>query len=74
MGQLLHPRHLYEKFDIQIGDTLSIVSYVGAVAVTVSGEAVDAGNLGDLIKVKNLRSGNVIKGYVNKNKKIRVFR
>ena len=74
MGQLLHPRHLYEKFDIQIGDALSIVSYVGAVAVTVSGEALDSGNLGDLIKVKNLRSGNVIKGYVNKNKKIRVFR
>jgi flagella basal body P-ring formation protein FlgA len=74
MGQLLHPRHLYEKFEIQIGDYLSIVSYVGSVAVTVSGEAVDAGNLGDLIKVKNLRSGNVIKGYVNKNKKIRVFR
>jgi flagella basal body P-ring formation protein FlgA len=74
MGQLLHPRHLYEKFDIQIGDSLSIVSYVGAVAVMVSGEAVDAGNLGDLIKVKNLRSGNIIKGYVNKNKKIRVFR
>ena len=74
MGQLLHPRHLYEKFDVQIGDSLSIVSYIGKVAVTVSGEAVDAGNLGDLIKVKNLRSGNVIKGYVNKNKKIRVFR
>ena len=74
MGQLLHPRHLYEKFDIHIGDALSIVSYVGAVAVTVSGEAIDSGNLGDLIKVKNLRSGNIIKGYVNKNKKIRVFR
>ena len=74
MGQLLHPRHLYEKFDIQSGDYLSIVSYVGSASVTVSGEAVESGNLGDLIKVKNLRSGNIIKGYVKKNKIIRVYR
>ena len=74
MGQLLHPRHLYEKFDIQSGDYLSIVSYVGTASVTVSGEAVESGNLGDLINVKNLRSGNIIKGYVNKNKIIRVYR
>ena len=33
MGQLLHPRHLYEKFDIQSGDYLSIVSSVGAASV-----------------------------------------
>ena len=74
MGQLLHPRHLYEKFDIQSGDYLSIVSHVGAASVTVSGEAVGSGNLGDLINVKNLRSGNIIKGYVKKNKIIRVYR
>ncbi|MDC0456971.1 flagellar basal body P-ring formation chaperone FlgA [Alphaproteobacteria bacterium] len=74
MGQLLHPRHLYEKFDIQSGDYLSIVSHVGSASVTVSGEAAESGNLGDLIKVKNLRSGNIIKGYVKKNKIIRVYR
>ena len=74
MGQLLHPRHLYEKFDVHSGDFLSIVSNVGAASVTVSGEAIGSGNLGDLIKVKNLRSGNIIKGYVRKNKIIRVFR
>jgi len=74
MGQLLHPRHLYEKFDIQSGDSLSIVSYVGSASVTVSGEAIESGNLGDLINVKNLRSGNIIKGYVKKNKIIRVYR
>lgn len=73
-GQLLHPRHLYEKFDIEIGDSLSIVSRIGNASVTVSGEAIDSGNLGELIKVKNLRSGNIIKGYVKKNKIIRVYR
>ncbi len=74
VGQLLHPRHLYEKFDINNGDQISIVSNIGNTSVTVSGEAKDSGNLGDLIKVKNLRSGKIIKGYVRKNKIIKVFR
>lgn len=74
VDQLLHPRHLYEKFEVNIGDFLSIVSQMGNASVAVAGEAKDSGNLGDIIKVKNLRSGKVIKGYVNKNKIIRVFR
>ena len=74
VDQLLHPRHLYEKFEVNIGDFLSIVSKMGNASVAVAGEAKDSGNLGDIIKVKNLRSGKVIKGYVNKNKIIRVFR
>ena len=74
MGQTLHPRHLFESFDINNGDIISIVSNRGNVSVTVSGEAQDYGNLGDLIKVKNLKSGKVIKGYVNKDKKIKIFR
>ena len=74
MGQLLHPRHLYEKFDIQSGDYLSIVSSVGAASVAVSGKALDSGNLGDLIKVQKLRSGSVIKVYVKKNKIIKDYR
>ena len=74
MGQTLHPRHLFESFDINNGDIISIVSNLGNVSVTVSGEAQDSGNLGDLIKVKNLKSGKVIKGYVNKDKKIKIIR
>jgi len=74
MGQLLHPRHLYEKFEVNNGDVISIVSNIGNASVTVSGEAQGSGNLGDLIKVKNLRSGKTIKGYIKKDKIIRVFR
>ena len=74
VDQLLHPRHLYGKFEVNIGDFLSIVSQMGNASVAVAGEAKDSGNLGDIIKVKNLRSGKIIKGYVNKNKIIRVFR
>ena len=74
VDQLLHPRHLYERFEVNIGDFLSIVSQMGNASVAVAGEAKDSGNLGDIINVKNLRSGKIIKGYVNKNKIIRVFR
>ena len=74
MGQLLHPRHLYEKFEIENGDFCQLFSSIGNASVTVSGEAQNSGNLGDLIKVKNLRSGKIIKGLYKKNKIIRVFR
>ena len=74
MGQILHPRHLFESFEINSGDVISIVSNLGNVSVTVSGEAQDSGNLGDLIKVKNLKSGKIIKGYIKKDKKIKIFR
>ena len=74
MGQILHPRHVFEKFEIEKGDALSIVSSIGKAYVIVSGEAENSGNLGDLIRVKNLRSGKVVKGYIKKNKIIRVFR
>ncbi len=74
MGQKLHPRHLFQSFDINNGDVILIVSNLGNVSVTVSGEAQDSGNLGDLIKVKNLKSGKIIKGYIKKDKKIKIFR
>ena len=74
LDQILHPRHLKEKFDINNGDYVSIVSNTKNVSVVVLGEALNSGNLDDLIRVKNIRSGKVIKGYIEKNKIIRVFR
>ena len=74
MGRILHPRHLHEKFEVNSGDVISIVSNIGNASVSVSGEAQGSGYLGDLIRVKNLRSGKTIKGYIKKNKIIKVFR
>ena len=74
MDQILHPRHLIEKFDVNNGDQVSIVSNIKSVSVVTLGEALNSGNLDDLIRVKNVRSGKVIKGYIKKNKIIRVFR
>ena len=73
IGQFIHPRHLYTKYDINVGDILSIVSRIGKSSVSTTGEAQSYGNLGELIKVKNIRSGKVIKGYLKKNKIIQVF-
>ena len=74
MDQILHPRHLIEKFDVNNGDQVSIVSNTNNISVVTLGEALNSGNLDDLIRVKNVRSGKVIKGYIQKNKIIRVFR
>ena len=74
MDQILHPRHLIEKFDVNNGDQVSIVSNTKNISVVTLGEALNSGNLDDLIRVKNVRSGKVIKGYIQKNKIIRVFR
>ena len=56
MDQILHPRHLKEKFDINNGDYVSIVSSTKGIC-GVLGEALNSGNLDDLIRVKNIRSG-----------------
>ena len=74
LGQILHPRHLFESFEINNGDIISIVTNLGNVTVTASGEAQNSGNLGDLIEVKNLKSGKIIKGYIKEEKKIKIFR
>ena len=49
MGQILHPRHLFESYDISNGDSILIESNSGNASVTVAGEAQDSGNLNDLI-------------------------
>jgi flagella basal body P-ring formation protein FlgA len=57
-----------------MGIRFRLYQILGPIAVTVLGEALGSGNLDDLIRVKNVRSGKVIKGYIKKNKIIRVFR
>ena len=41
--------------------------------VSTGGIAMKSGNIGDLLEVKNERSGKIIKGILNKNKKINIF-
>ena len=73
-GQVIKPRHLQKKYEINEGDPVTILSKIGVITVTSSGLAGKSGNLGDLIEVKNIRSGKLIKGFLKKNKIIQVYR
>ena len=41
--------------------------------ISTGGIALKSGNIGDVLDVKNARSGIIIKGILKKNKKINVF-
>ena len=73
-GQIIKPRHLYKKFEINEGDPVIITSNIGSILVSSAGIAIKSGNLGDLLEVQNLRSGKIIKGFIKKNKIIQVNR
>ena len=50
-----------------------IVSKLKNAVVSTGGIALKSGNIGDLLEVKNTRSGIIIKGILKKNKKVNVF-
>ena len=72
-GQHIKPRHLFAKYSVNEGDPVVIVSKFKNAEVSTSGIAIKSGNIGDLLEVKNTRSGVIIKGILKKNKIINVF-
>ena len=72
-GQYIQPRHLFAKYSVNEGDPVVIVSKFKNAEVSTGGIAIKSGNIGDFLEVKNTRSGKVIKGILQKNKKINVF-
>ena len=72
-GQYLQPRHLFAKYSVNEGDPVLIVSKFKNAEVSTGGIAIKSGNIGDLLEVKNTRSGIIIKGILKKNKKVNVF-
>ena len=72
-GQYIQPRHLFEKYSVNEGDPVIIVSKFKNTEVSTGGIAIKSGNIGDVLQVKNVRSGKIIKGILKKNKKINVF-
>ncbi len=72
-GQYIQPRHLFTKYSVNEGDPVVIISKFKNAEVSTGGIALKSGNIGDLLEVKNTRSGKVIKGILKKNKKINVF-
>ena len=72
-GQYVQPRHLFGKYSVNEGDPVVIVSKFKNTEVSTGGIVLKSGNVGDILEVKNTRSGKVIKGILNKNRKINVF-
>ena len=72
-GQYIQPRHLFAKYSVNKGDPVIIVSKFKNSEVSTGGIAIKSGNIGDLLEVKNTRSGIIIKGILKKNKIINVF-
>ena len=72
-GQYIQPRHLFSKYYVNQGDPVVIVSKLKNMEVSTGGIAMKSGNIGDLLEVKNERSGKVIKGILKENKKINIF-
>ena len=73
-GMIIKPRHLLQKFDTNQGDQIVIMSKIGSAIVSSNGISMNPGNIGDIIEVKNTRSGKLIKGILKKNKIIQVYR
>ena len=72
-GQYIQPRHLFTKYSVNEGDPVIIVSKFKNAEVSTGGIAIKSGNIGDILEVKNTRSGIIIKGILKKNKKVNVF-
>ncbi len=72
-GQSIQPRHLFEKYSINEGDPVVIVSKFKNAEVSTGGIALKSGYVGDVLEVRNERSGIIVKGILKKNKKINVF-
>ena len=72
-GQHLQPRHLFKKYSVNEGDVVIIISKFKNTEVSTGGIAMKSANIGDILEVKNSRSGKIVKGTLKKNKKINVF-
>lgn len=63
-GQMLAKRLLQAPVLVQRGQAVGIQATQAGIAVTVSGEALDSGREGDVVRVRNTRSGKVIRARV----------
>ncbi len=63
-GTKLEDKHIESNSSVKRGDKIAIVVSFGTMKITDKGEALQKCNMGDLIEVKNLRTGKTLKGTV----------
>lgn len=56
-GTIISPSMLIKPVLIRSGDNITVISVVGSVVVQISGQALQSGALGDIIRVRNVTSG-----------------
>lgn len=69
-GVPIRERHLQPAWAVVGGTPVVIEMAVGGLTVSASGEALEDGQIGDSVSVKNLRSGKVVRGFVTGEKKV----
>ena len=67
------PRHLQTRWDIYKGETVAVYRTFGAIRISASGVVLNNAQVGGRVLVKNLNSGRVLKGILEKGKKIKIF-
>ncbi len=72
INQIIRTRHLELDYAIQKDQSVIIESKIGPVTVVSYGIAVAYAQLGELVKVKNNSSGQVVEGVAISEKKIRI--
>jgi len=70
-GRALHARHLEYDWLVRAGKPVMIVNAIGGFEIITAGKAVGNGQLGDIIEVQNVSSGDIIQGVVEAAEKIR---
>ena len=71
-GTVLLSRHLVPNWTIQAEQQVDIENTLSGINVTTVGIALENGHIGDIIKVKNLKSDTIIEGFVINRKKIKI--
>ena len=63
-GQVVSPRWLAQPLVLKRGDSVTIVARNEGVEVQVAGEALEPGRRGDVVRVRNVGTGKVIRARV----------
>ncbi len=63
--QILLTRHLEPDWLVQSGTPIALQVNIGAISVIAPGEALENGRIGDVIELKNMSSGEVVRGIVS---------
>jgi len=66
-------RHLAREWSVEEDDPLELIVVRGGIEILSNGIALDAGQLGDTIRVANMRSGTPLLGRIVGEKKVEVI-